>query len=323
MKRLIILFLLGFLMLSPCWGRHQTYVNLSGVHNDAREDILQQNAGALLSELNRAFFRKSKLKLDSIPLSADAKKTLNEMWDTQRFYCPEQRIFEILISRSDGRYEVRNIPIIYDRKSSNVLDDEVIMIFDKSNTIVDFRIALEKEKYIKTFEQAQTLQDKQLLEIVMDFVENYRTAYNRKDINYIDKVFSDDALIIVGRVLEQRGALPDNMGLSKLSSNKDVSYSRLNKSQYIRNLRSCFIKNKFVRIEFADLRVQRHPVKDFVFGVQMHQKWRSSTYNDDGYLFLIIDLRDIDQPLIWVRTWQPEKDVRSAEVFELGDFIIE
>ena len=323
MKRFLILFLLGFLLIFPCWGKHQTYVNLRGVNDAKREDALQQNAGALLSEFNRAFFRKSSLKLDDIPLSDGAKRVLNEMWENKSFYCPEQRIFEILISRSDGRDELRNIPIIYDKKSANILDDEVIMIFDKSNTIVDFRIALEKEKYIKTFEQAQTLQDKQLLEIVMDFVENYRTAYNRKDINYIDKVFSDNALIIVGSVLEQRAALPDNMGLSKLSSNKDVSYSRLNKSQYIRNLRSCFIKNKFVRVEFADFKVQRHPVKDFVFGVQMHQKWRSSTYNDDGYLFLIVDLRDIEEPLIWVRTWQPEKDVRSAEVFELGDFIIE
>ncbi|MDD3534637.1 MAG: hypothetical protein PHC50_00625 [Candidatus Cloacimonetes bacterium] len=323
MKRIIILFIFSVLLLSVGWARHQTYLVLSGVNDDACEDLLQQNASALLSEFNRAFFKKSKLKLDGMSLSATVKQTLNEMWESKSFYCPEQQIFEILIGRSDGRCEIRNIPIIYERKSSKLLDDEVIIIFDSANNIVDFRIALEKEKYIKTFEQAQSLQDKQLLEIVMDFVENYRTAYNRKDINYIDKVFSDDALIIVGRVLEQRAALPDNMGLYKLSSNKDVSYSRQNKSQYIRNLRSCFIKNQFVRVEFADFTVQRHPVKDFVFGVQMHQKWRSSTYNDDGYLFLIIDLRDIDEPLIWVRTWQPEKDVRKAEVFELGDFIIE
>ncbi|MDZ4122282.1 MAG: ice-binding family protein [Candidatus Cloacimonadaceae bacterium] len=133
----------------------------------------------------------------------------------------------------------------------------------------------------------------------------------------------DDALIIVGRILNTRDNLPDNLGLTKLSANKDVSYSRLNKSQYIRNLRSCFLKNSFVRIEFSDFRVQRHPVHDYVFGIQMHQKWRSSTYNDDGYLFLVIDLRDVKEPLIWVRTWQPEKSIRPGEAFELGHFIIE
>lgn len=323
MKRYYLLILLILLSLSLLWAKHSTYVNLSGVNDDRREDILQKAAGDLLSEFNRAFFAKSNLKLDKLPLSEEAKESINEIWEGKSFYCPEQRIFEILISRSDGRYEIRNIPIIYDRKTSELFEDEVLIVFDRSNKIVDFKIALDKEKYIKIFEQAQTVQDKLLLEIVMDFVEDYRTAYNRKDINYIDKVFSEDALIIVGRVLNQQAPLPDNMGLSKLSANKDVSYSKLNKTQYIRNLRATFLKNKFVRVEFADFKVQRHPTKDFVFGVQMHQKWRSSTYNDDGYLFLVVDLRNIEEPLIWARTWQPEKNVRQAEVFELGDFIIE
>lgn len=200
MKRYFLFFLMILFSCSLVWGRHKTYVNLDGVNDIKREEAMQKNASDLLSEFNRAFFARSKLKLGGIPITQSAQETLNEIWAGKSFYCPEQRIFEIMISRSDGRYEIRNIPIMYNRRSSELLEDEVLIIFDSSNRIVDFKIALEKEKYIKTFEQAQTVQDKQLLEIVMDFVEDYRTAYNRKDISYIDKVFSDDALIIVGRV---------------------------------------------------------------------------------------------------------------------------
>lgn len=311
------------LIQSITWAKHRTDLYLSGVNDEARQSALQKNAGDLLSEINRAFFAKSQLGLDKLSLTEAAAKNLREMWAGKSFYCPEQRIFQILVGRSDGQFEVRGIPIFYERKSQAVMDDEIVIIFNQSSRITDFRVALDKEKYVRMFEQANTIQDKQLLEIVLNFVENYRTAYNRKDINFIDKVFSDDALIIVGRYLNQKEALPDNLGLNKLSTNKDVSYTRMNKSQYIRNLRSCFLKNSFVRIEFADFRVQRHPVYEYVFGVQMHQKWRSSTYNDDGYLFLIINLKDIDEPMIWVRTWQPDKSVKPAEAFELGDFIIE
>jgi len=323
MKSYIACILALALLVTVLPAKHRTEVFLSGVQSDTRQHAMQKAISSLLSEINRAYFAKGKLQLAGLNIGQNTEKTLLEMWDSKSFYCPEYQIFQILIGRSDGLFEVRGIPIFYNRKSQELFEDELVLTLNHEGLIVDLRVALEKEQYQRMFDQVNTLQDKQLYEIVLNFVEDYRTAYNRKDINFIDKVFSDDALIIVGRIINTREALPDNLGLTKLSANKEVSYSRLNKTQYIRNLRSCFIKNSFVRIEFSDFRVQRHPIHDFVFGVQIHQKWRSSSYNDDGYLFLVIDLRDVSEPLVWVRTWQPEKSINPSEAFELGDFIIE
>jgi hypothetical protein len=36
----------------------------------------------------------------------------------------------------------------------------------------------------------------------------------------------------------------------------------------------------------------------------MRQSYASTTYADEGYLFLLIDFRETD-PLIYVRAWQP------------------
>jgi hypothetical protein len=46
--------------------------------------------------------------------------------------------------------------------------------------------------------------DKTRREIILNFIENFRTAYIRKDIDFIEKVFSEHALIITGRVVQQQ-----------------------------------------------------------------------------------------------------------------------
>lgn len=43
------------------------------------------------------------------------------------------------------------------------------------------------------------------------------------------------------------------------------------------------------------------------FGVRLRQEWKSSTYSDEGYLFLLWEFpEDGRDPIIHVRTWQPE-----------------
>ena len=44
---------------------------------------------------------------------------------------------------------------------------------------------------------------------ILDFLERFRMAYNSKDINFLEKVYSDDALIIVGTVLKEKQGSED------------------------------------------------------------------------------------------------------------------
>ena len=57
-----------------------------------------------------------------------------------------------------------------------------------------------------------------------------------------------------------------------------------------------------------------------IYGVTLHQAWRSSTYNDDGWLFLLWDFNNEEQPQILVRTWQEDKAAASEGVFSIPDF---
>jgi len=322
-KKLLLIVLVA-LLCQIIVAKHTTNVILSGRADAQIKEQMQARLTELITEFNRAYSAQKDIILDPHNFSDKALKSLNEMWRGKSFICPETELILNLIKRTDGNWEVRNIPILYETKSDNVMDDEIVVIFDADGVIQGVLIALEREKYIKMFADAYTLQDRRLREIILNFLENFRTAYNRKDLAYIEQVFSDDALIIVGRVISYNQKIPDRLDMPNLSLNdgKQIEYVKLSKSNYIDNLRKLFQKNRFVKVEYSDFKIQQHHAKPYIYGVQLNQKWRSSTYGDDGYLFLIIDLRDEDEPIIWVRTWQPGEFIKPGDAFDLADFTL-
>lgn len=141
--------------------------------------------------------------------------------------------------------------------------------------------------------------------ILTEFLENYKTAYSLKRLDYLRSVFDDNAVIITGKVVT-RPQLTD-VG-SQYSSNRYVQLTRQSKEQYLRNLERCFDSNEFINIRFAENDVVKAGVGGEVYGIQIKQDYYSSNYGDTGYLFLMVDLNDPKQPIIKVRVWQPEKD---------------
>jgi len=158
-------------------------------------------------------------------------------------------------------------------------------------------------------------------ELIMEFMENYKTAYCLKDSNYIRNVFADDAIIIVGNVAKQKGAnLPDRRQLSMAGQEK-IQRTRYTKEQYLRNLNRCFRRNEFINLRFTNNDVQwlEKYDREELFAIQIGQEYHSSTYSDRGYLFLLVDMTDHDQPQIKIRTWQPNwTDMKN--LYSVGDF---
>lgn len=149
---------------------------------------------------------------------------------------------------------------------------------------------------------------------IMNFLEDYKTAFALKDIDYIRSVFDEHAVIIVGKMvrptadLELKTTLGDNV----------AEYARLTKEEYMQRLERSFTSNEFINIHFANNDVQKAQNSE-VYGIQIKQDYYSSNYGDTGYLFLIVELYEPDKPLIKVRTWQPDPDPNFG-VFSLGDF---
>ena len=153
--------------------------------------------------------------------------------------------------------------------------------------------------------------------VLTNFLEDYQTAYAFKQLEYLRKIFSDDALIIVGHVVEYKPVSTDGV---VYGNNRKVERTRKTKVEYMADLERQFNNKKYINIHFTNLEVkQASGAQKDVYGVQVRQYYNSSNYNDDGYLFLMVDLRE-ELPVIHVRTWQPGKtDIN--ELISLKDLL--
>lgn len=158
--------------------------------------------------------------------------------------------------------------------------------------------------------------------MILNYVEHLRTSYTTKDIDFLEQLFSEEALIIVGKVIRNA---PKREGQYLLQ--EQVQYNVKSKRAYLDRLKILFKRNKEIKLKFSDFKIMRHPTQDGIYGVTLRQGYSSDLYSDDGYLFLLWDFRDEASPLIHVRTWQPsmlndqtplpEKDIFNIRNFNL------
>ena len=155
--------------------------------------------------------------------------------------------------------------------------------------------------------------------VLTQFLENYKTAFALKRLDYITSIFDDNALIITGSVVK-RTDYQSKEEKTRFLDNKIIKYNRYTKNEYIKHLERCFNSNEFVNIRFANNDIVKAGGSyGEVYGIQIRQDYYSTNYGDTGYLFLFVDLNDPNNPIIKVRTWQPDRDPDFG-LYGLGDF---
>ena len=144
---------------------------------------------------------------------------------------------------------------------------------------------------------------------LITFLEDYRTAYCLRDMTYIKKVFSDDAYIIVGKVLQpSKKKYGDKTEL--INTDGKAVYTQYSKKEYLENLQRSFTSKEFVNIRFEECDVEKgYNTKEGIYAVQVRQLYYSNNYADDGILTLAIDMRREANPLVRVRVWQQKRDL--------------
>lgn len=188
---------------------------------------------------------------------------------------------------------------------------ELVFRFDNEKKLItslSFRLDSESENDIMNKGRWST----ECRYTLLNFMEDYQTAYALKRYDYLESIFSNDALIIVGHVLK-RTVLPDHVTLNL--SEEEVRLIELDKKSYFNNLSRVFESQEYIDIRFAETDFTRQMNSlsadksggEDIFGVRLLQEYNSTTYGDTGYLFLMVDLRDHKRPVIHVRAWQPDK----------------
>jgi hypothetical protein len=310
-----ILFQAVFALLFVTLPAHAVDVTLTVDEHVDRPSALaaaQSNLAAVLTEINRAQKAKEAVSVKNLRMDEFAKKSLARLWAVTPFYCDDEEVVERCWVFKNGTMMVSHIPLIITPEDENFglgTYQEAVVEFDTKGQLIDFRFALDAQT-AESMERCGTVVDKEKQMIILQYVERFRTAYNQKDISTIEKMFSDDALIITGRVVM---AKPQGDQGAQFK----VEYNKQNKQQYISNLRRAFLRNKWIDVKFSQIGENgedggcagiTQSTKDKTkYGVRLRQSWKSSNYSDEGYLFLLWEFpEDGGDPIIHVRTWQPE-----------------
>lgn len=143
---------------------------------------------------------------------------------------------------------------------------------------------------------------------LMTFMENYQTAFALRRLDYIESIFDDYAVIFTTVVHPACTRKTDSDGVFIEARDELIKVNKYTKSEYIRKLRKNFAGKEYINLVFSDNEIKKLSKYGEVYAVQISQEYYSSNYSDKGYLMLIIDLNDKNEPLIKVRSWQQEKD---------------
>ena len=290
-----------------------------GVDNDALRQKMEHNIARILDEINAAQAADRNLNFAAMGVNTDVQRSMAMLWENTPFLCTDDEIVEHCITTGSG-YQIRNIPLMMKPTAERAFNEEeyqeAVISFDKQGNVSSFYLSISMNLYMNVIKSNLELTDLRRRQMILDYVEQFRTAYNQKDLQFLNQVFSDDALIITGKVIMQKHA-------EGFTSQK-IEYNKQSKREYINKLRRIFQNARYFKVTFDEIEVMRHPTNPNFYGVTLLQGYTNNNYHDDGYLFLLWDFTNENQPQIHVRTWQPDKvggkPLPKDEVFTLGDF---
>ena len=316
MKKLLC-FLFGLFVMLSGYAQKVNFEFSDGIEEGILKTKMEQQMSSLLSAINEANAVNADVNFSSIDITDDASASLTMTWEQVHFSIEDDDIVDHCISLpgKSGGFRIQNIGVLMNPKEESGYKKkkrrEIYIDFDKTGKIVDFNFTLGMNMYTEILKKGEELGDLDRRMQIIDWCEHFAKAYCDKNMKFMQTIFSDDAIIITGKMTMQR--VHTDMGMKDQAK---VKYVQQTKSQYLSNLSRVFASNSYVNVKFEDYTVIRHGAKPNYYGVTLRQKWHTARYSDEGTVFLIWDFSNEEAPRILVRTWQPT----TEKAFKMGDF---
>ena len=223
------------------------------------------------------------------------------------------------VNKTYEGWELRKIKIVNSYSSINKQTPEYMVLdFDDKGKIYDINFGIMDNLYSDFVEQGLYGNDWGNRQVIVKFVEKYRTAYLSRNIEMLDSLFADEAVIIVGRVFKKT-KIKDMYKYTKLNEEQpDVRYMQYTKDEYLKNQARLFANQKDIYLGYNSFKILKKNKQDNVYGLSMRQYYQSTTYADEGYLFLLVDFNK-EKPQIYIRSWQPQ-EWNDAALIKLSNF---
>jgi hypothetical protein len=131
---------------------------------------------------------------------------------------------------SDGDVMCRPVPMMFAFANNNrKFSEDVVFHFNVDTLISNITFGLNKESINSITSNPKYAVKDQMT--IINFLENYKTAFALKRIDYLESIFADDALIIVGKYVK----VAPNAD-SPYKNNKMVIFNKKDKQTYIKDL---------------------------------------------------------------------------------------
>ena len=303
------------------WGQTVTFVVGDGMEDGPLKEKIGSNISLFLTDVNKAYIQDRMLDLSAVSITDDAVFSLEMLWRNRPFRCDDAQVVDRILQTSDGGFQVRRIPIEMKNEKGEDVYQELVVDMNAAGTITQVNLAIPAHLYRNIMSEGTDVTDLRHRQMILDYVEQFRTSYNRKDIDFLEMIFSDDALIITGKVVKKNGR--DRAAVLK----NEIIYRKYSKAEYLANLRRVFNQTSYIKVDFSEVQVTKHPTIDGYYGVLVRQGYQSSIYSDEGYVFMLWDFRDETHPQIHVRTWQPywmddahTQTIDENEIYNINSF---
>jgi len=257
----------------------------------------------------------------------------NDVWEQDEFLSSKlerlERHNNLSISNNTSKsninktlegWEFRQLSSTARYPSVNMQSKEyLIPDFDSTGAVVDVNFGIMDGMYDEFRRQSTYGKDWDKRQVMIKFVEKYRTAYMTRDLSQLGTMFADQAVIITGRVLRADANDNNNFAYEQNQPTQpNVEYLRQTKDEFIARQKVLFETKPDIHLGFSTFNIIRKNNQEGIYGISMRQSYTSTNYSDEGYLFLLIDFNG-EEPKIYVRAWQPQEWSEDALV-ELGNF---
>ena len=311
-----------------------SYANIKGVVDTAAAQQIQleaeeaaQKATASLSKVDDETMVRS--SMDDIINAITTKKYADvndhftpeglDIWNRIISYGKASLVGKPAFSiyKNGDRTVVRALPMSFQFKNGmrKSFVEDIVFTFNEEGKIDNMAFALDDTATNDVLNKGAWPEDARIA--IIEFLENYKTAFALERLDYIRTIFDDNAVIIVGRVAKTKSSpVPEN---NKLNLSQNIIRTRYSKEQYLKQLERSFASKEFINIRFSNNDIIKAGKGGEIYGIQIKQDYYSNNYGDTGYLFLLVDINQPVEPIIKVRTWQPEPDPEDG-LYDISDF---
>lgn len=232
---------------------------------------------------------------------------------------PQSENLNLKSYKNSEGWEVREIPVNLSKKGLGGIVDNLVMDFDENGKITDVNFSIGEADFQQFYEVGQEVDDWEKRQKIVKFLETFKTAYNSRQIKVVEQMYSDNAEIIVGKVIRSQ---PLSVEIKSHLPQERIEYLHFTKQDYIRRLGNIFSENvnSFLYYQYDQLEVIKGARGSEIYGVHVRQNYISQNYADEGYLCLVINFGE-EPPLIHVRAWLPQ-EWSEDQLIKVTDFEI-